>query len=92
MAGKNIFVYRIEYERVPKMDMWTTHIAAHSPEEAERFVNTVVGPIRTLSLGMVCRLDSYSFQVRDRIVNTYLGKTESVKVEEVMPRKVKAKR
>ncbi len=87
--NKSIWVYRIEYERLPKMDMLITFIAAHSPEEAESYVKAIVGPMRTLSIGMTCRLDSYSFQVRDRIVNAFLGKADTVKVEEITSGKEK---
>lgn len=91
MVSKTIWVYRVEYERISKMDMWTTFIAAHSPEEAESYVRSIVGPMRTLSIGMYCRLDSYSFQVRDRIVNAFLGKADTVKVEELAVGKGKGK-
>ena len=87
--NRPIWIYRIEYERLPSMSTWTAFIAAHNPEEAEKFISTVIGPIRTLSMGMTCKLDSYSFQVRDRIVNAYIGKNENITVTEVTGKKKK---
>ena len=80
---KEIFIYRIEYEKVPTMSSWTAFIAAHSVEEAELYIQKMVGPIRTMSIGMSTRLDGLSYEVRDRIVNAYLGKKtpEIVKVD-----------
>jgi len=80
--AKEMFVFRIEYEKLSTMSSWTTFIAAHDLQEAENYIQKVVGPIRIMIAGMHSRLDSVTFEVRDRIVNAYMGK--NVKIEEIV--------
>ncbi len=84
MAGE-INVYRIEYEKVPSMSSWTTFIAAHSVEEAESYVHSLVGPMRTSTIGIQCRLDGISYQFRDKILNAYADK----KIEKKISKEIK---
>jgi hypothetical protein len=83
MSEKEIFVYRVEYEKLPTMSSWTAFVAAQSVEEAELYIQKLIGPIRTMSIGMQCRLDALSYEVRDRIVNAYLGKSAAPSIKEV---------
>ena len=83
MNNKEILVFRIEYEKIPQMSSWIAFVAAHNIEEAERYINRLYGPIRTLSGGMQCRLDALSFEVREKIVNAYMGRSSTATIEEI---------
>jgi hypothetical protein len=83
MAEKEIRIWRVEYEKVPSMSAWTAFVAAHSAEEAEIYIQKLCGPIRTSTIGMQCRLDGISHEVRDRLVSAYIGKSKNADIQEV---------
>ena len=85
--SKEIFVYRVEYEKIPSMSSWTAFVAGHSPQEAENYIQNLVGPIRTITIGMHSRLDALTTEARERIVNAYLGKSTEIKKIELGDKK-----
>lgn len=70
----SVQVFRIEYEIIPSMNQWTTFIAGFTHEEAvKRLQQIVKKPIRITASGMQCRLDDLSTEVRQNVVNAFLG-------------------
>jgi hypothetical protein len=71
---KDVTVYRIEYELLPKMEMWTAFIGAYSHEQALLYLRRRVGTHRVITSGLQCRLDALTDEIRSDLINASLGK------------------
>jgi len=63
-----INVFRFDYTIIKTTEDWTAFVAAYSHEEAQRYLNKMVGNIRINSSGSECRLDALSDELRANIV------------------------
>jgi hypothetical protein len=79
---KNMSVFRIEYELLRDMSMWTAFVVSWSHEEAINTLIRRVGPNhRVISSGLASRVDAISDEVRYWIVDKTVGtKTSDEKV------------
>jgi hypothetical protein len=85
--ARQLCIFRMEYERVPKMDAYTAFIAAYSVEEANAYLHRKVGQVRVFSQGMACRVDALDDNVKKDIYNSLVpvGKKEVNKASDMQP-------
>lgn len=85
---RNIDVYRIEYEILPKMTMFTASIAAESHEAALAHLGRIMGrDIHVTTSGIVCPLHDLTPFVRQMLtgVGAKMENTKPAKVVKVEP-------
>lgn len=71
-------VYRVEYEIPTRKEEWKAFIAGYSPEECIEYLESLVGGVNVRTVGLECRLDAITDQLRKTIVDN----TKVVRVEE----------
>lgn len=71
-------VYRVEYEIPARKEEWKAFCAGYSAEQCVAYLGSVIGDINVRTVGLECRLDAITDELRKTIVDN----TKIVKVRE----------